>query len=302
MNAPSPARFPWNTLWLTLAGIFFGGLAAVFIRTVDKPFFESTAVCRLSRPATDTSGVSYREWLNTEAVAMGSEENLRRVTRNLNLAAEWHRGELECVDVLKERLEFSAVPGTEIIRVTARGPKATECAALVNGVLDARKDSVQDAQKYVQNFENEERSYWVKTLTSSCTNKRAELLAGVKSLNLPTDNVSDKALMDLTLPKPLDLLRRDWFAETARLEQATRESKTTAISLAPMRYAEILEHGRPSVNPVEISWAPRAASWSLMGGALGLGIGILLGFLCRRSPAGPSNLQSSPQQLAAFEY
>jgi hypothetical protein len=102
--------------------------------------------------------------------------------------------------------------------------------------------------------------------------------------------------MELTLPRLLEVARRDWFAETIRLEEAKAAQASRTFLIPP--YAEILERGIPSVNPLEVQWLPRASSWSLIGGTIGLVLGILVGLLHRKS--GPS--LTHPQPLMAGEY
>ncbi len=105
---------------------------------MEKPVFESTAQFRPLRPAADAPGISHSEWLQTEVHALGSEQCLLRAIKNLNLVNEFSMTAGEAVVEVQKQLLVSLAPGTSIIEVKMRGPKAADCAHLVNAVVAAR--------------------------------------------------------------------------------------------------------------------------------------------------------------------
>jgi uncharacterized protein involved in exopolysaccharide biosynthesis len=293
MNAPSPSLFPKHALWLTIAGVLFGGLAAVYINMAEKRQFESHTVCRPVRPATDVSGISHREWLNTEAAAMGSNENLLRVTRNLNLDSEWNLSATECVEALKGMVKVETIPDSALIRVIARSMKTVEAAALVNAVVVARDEFYQDKRDREKNIEQAVRSGRVDALNTSSARKRRALLDGLEAARLLPENANDESLKELTLPKPLESLRNEWIAEAARLEEAKRISESVAASGSNKAYAEILERGMPSLNPVDPGIQARITKWTISGAGVGLLLSYILGrFSSRTSDEAPPREQA----------
>jgi hypothetical protein len=75
---------------LVAFGLFPGLLGGTHVHTVELPEYECTAICRPLRPKHDTSGVSHREWLKTEAAILRLETNLASVARNL-MVRHWRR-------------------------------------------------------------------------------------------------------------------------------------------------------------------------------------------------------------------
>jgi hypothetical protein len=300
---PAQGFFRRYALGIAFTGFVAGIMTGTFLATVEKPVFESTTVCRPIRPDKGESGASHREWLNTEAVALGAHANLQRVTKNLNLSHEWKCSEDECVRILQSRLEIAVPPETELVRVTARGNSSQECAALVNGVILAREELTKPEARPEAVERLRAIAARTNAIRDSRDQKRKELVGAVKALGAGPGILTDDELNALNLPELLAQSREEWRAEANRLHAAVSELNTAGASLerqAP--YAEVLEPGMPSVNPVPREWFPRAAWWAVVGATAGLLLAALLAVLSRRMPRreGPDHL--SPQPLMAGEY
>lgn len=300
---PAPGFFRRYALGIAFTGFVAGIMTGTFLATIEKPVFESTTVCRPIRPDKGESGTSHREWLNTEAVALGAHANLRMVVKNLNLSYEWKCSEDECIRILQSRLEIKVPPETELVRITARGDSSQECAALVNGVVLAREDLTKPEPRPEAVERVRAIAARTKALRHSRDQKRAELAGAIKALGAGRSILTDDELNALNLPALLAQSREEWRAEANRLDAAILELNTSGASLerqAP--YAEVLEPGMPSVNPVPREWFPRAAWWAAAGATAGLLLAALLAVFSRRTPRRDEPDHLSPQPLMAGEY
>ena len=288
--------------WFTVAGCILGVLGATFIYTVERPVFESTAIFRPLRPADDSSGVSHREWLKTEAAALGSEANLKQVVRSLNLETEWSMSAGEAVNAAKERLRVSLPNETTLVQVTVTGTKAQECASLANALFRVREMVVRDAALDRQGRIQSSYKARVKTLAQSSASKRATLIAAVKGVGLTADS-SDAVLLAATLPPELSPLRDAWQTDVTQLAYTKEKLAGASLPQILSPYAEVLQYAEPQVNAAGPSWSPRAAWWALMGAGLGLAAGLLVSAVRRRMPPQPKfSSPASPVPLGAVEY
>jgi hypothetical protein len=317
---PAPGFFRRYALGMVLAGLLAGAIAGIILSTLEKPVFESTAVFRPMRMEAAPAEVSYRERLNTEAATLASQKHLEQVALRLNLLQEWQCSMDECVAMLKSRLRIAAVPDTELIRIVAQGPSAKECAPIANAIIAAREDQLpvsvrrevaQPAVRPEVAARISELSTKITALQKSAWQKKSELVAAIRAMNIPVSTYSgDDAINALTLPQLLADARAEWHAELALVETAKAElaasgahaRRSGVYSPVPLPYAEILESAVPSVNPVPREWMPRAAIWSTAGALAALVLCLLLSIEDRRSTPPDEPEPAKRQPLLAGEY
>jgi hypothetical protein len=293
MNAQPRSLFPRYILWLILAGVIAGGIVGMYLNFTEKIEFESVTLCRPVSPATAPAGASPQEWVKSEAAAMGAQENLLRVVRNLNLDAEWNMTPESCVERLRK-----------LIRVVARSSKTAESASLVNGVVVARGEFYREKEPPGQTpggKQYEQRvllATHVETLDISSLRKRVALREALEAAKLMPEFGNDAAIKGLTLTGELEKLRGDWLAETAQLEKAKAELAALAAPVPGVEYAEILEKGVPAMNPVDPGIRQRSTLWTLIGGGAGLLLSLILGRFGKVSTARPRD----PKQVTPVEY
>ncbi|HEX2747552.1 MAG TPA: hypothetical protein VHM91_06115 [Verrucomicrobiales bacterium] len=304
MNAQPRSLFPRYTLWLILAGVIAGGIVGMYLNFTEKIEFESVTLCRPVRPATAPAGASPQEWVKSEAAAMGSQENLLRVVRNLNLDAEWNMTPESCVERLRKMIAIETASGDTLIRVVARSSKTAESASLVNGVVVARGEFYREKEPPGQTpggKQYEQRvllAAHVETLDISSLRKRVALREALEAAKLMPEFGNDAAIKGLTLTGELEKLRGDWLAETAQLEKAKAELAALAAPVPGVEYAEILEKGVPAMNPVDPGIRQRSTLWTLIGGGAGLLLSLILGRFGKVSTARPRD----PKQVTPVEY
>jgi hypothetical protein len=301
MNDQSAPLFPKYTLWLTIAGFLLGLLAATYISVSQKHEFESITVFRPVRPAGEESGVPHREWLNTEAAALASQENLLRVAKNFNLESEWNRSEAECVQALKNMVRVESMSDSSLIRVLARSSKSSESASIVNEVVAARGKFYQEKHGSDEERQRAARSAArVDEVELSCLRRRRAFLDGLEAAKLLPDYTTDAGLKELTLPEPLEKLRSEWIAETARIQEAKKLSEALYAQSRVPPYAEILEQGTPSMNPVDTGIQARMSRWAGMGAGAGLLLSYVLGRFTGRTPG--ASPPQKPGPVPPVEY
>ena len=280
--APSPGFFRRHGVLLTLAGFLLGAAAGTFIYTVETPVYESTVQFRPLRPAHEVSDISRNEWFQNEMTALGSEQCLLRVVKNLNLENEFHMTAGEAVAEVKQQLSIRPLPGTTIIEVAVQGRKARECASLVNAVVAARAEMTALAIDGEHRRAQQMYEARVNTLTASVAAKHRALSAAPAG-----DTAAREALA----------------AEKAQL--AGMQSRLAEASLIPSipPYAETLQEGKQPLLPVGPVWFPRTARWTVIGTVMGLTLSLCLAAFRRRmdrSPARPPVFP--PRPVAAGEY
>jgi|GEM_PF-4774075 len=287
--------------WFTVAGCILGVLGATFVYTVERPVFAGAAIFRPLRAADDQPGVSHREWLKTEAAALGAEANLMKVVRNLNLESAWSMSAGESVTEVRERMQVSIPDETTLIQVIVTGTKRAECAALANGVVKAREETVREAAWSRQSNLQSTYSARVKTLTKSSGDKHAELVVAMKSAGV-TGDFSDASLLAATLTPELSAMRDAWQADAAQLAYTKEKLAEASLPQIISPYAETLQKAAPQVNSVGPSWYPRATWWAAIGAGFGLVVGVLVGALRRRMPPRSAIGTASPLPLGAVEF
>ncbi len=284
-------------------GFLLGAAAGTFIFTVEKPVYESAAQFRPLRPPADESGISHSEWLQTEVHALGSEQCLLRVVKNLNLENGYGMTSGEAVAEVQKQLQIGLVPGTAIIEVNMQGPKAADCAHLVNAVVAARAEMTGQAIEAAHRRERQMYEARVHTLTTTVEAKHLALLDAARKQGIRDPLNEDAAITIASLEGNAIAARDSWLTERKQL--ADMRNRLAAASLSPSipPYAEILQEGKQPVYPIGPAWFPRTARWTIIGTIIGLVLSLCLAMFRRRfdqSRAVPSVFP--PRPVAASEY
>ena len=296
--APSSGFFRRHGVLLTAAGLFLGAAAGTFIYTVERPVYESTAQFRPLRPATDASGVSHSEWLQNELTALGSEQCLLRVVRNLNLENEFGMTAGEAVTKVQKELHISVLPGTTIIEVTAQGPKAADCSALVNAVVAARGEMTGSA--ILQSHQRERQRYEarVTTLTATVEARHLALLDAARK-----QGVTGAAVTTASLTGEAGTAREAWAADKVQLADMQSRLAAASLTVSIPPYAETLQAGKQAIYPIGPVWFPRTARWAVTGTVIGLTLALCLAAFRRRvDHSRTSPPVFPPRPVAAGEY
>jgi hypothetical protein len=263
----------------------------------QKILFESVTVCRPLPPAGEAAAVASRAWVAAEAAAMGSPDNLLRVTKRLNLEATWALSADECIQKLKNMLTIETTSDSTRIRVIARSTKSLESAVIANAVIAAREEVHQENFLRRQPDQKAPHTARVEALDLSCAKKRWALREALSAASLLPEFNNDAAFKGLTLSGELAKLRDEWVAETVQLAEA----RAALDSLPPVpRYAEILEEATPSMHPVTTGFRARQELGTVGGAAAGLLLSFILGRFVRLPPDGPAAKASPPP--SAVDY
>jgi capsular polysaccharide biosynthesis protein len=295
---PRSGFFRRHGVLLTATGFLLGAAAGTFIYTVERPVYESTAQFRPLRPPTDVSGISHGEWLQNEVTALGSEQCLLRVVKNLNLENEYHMPAGEAVAELQKQIHVSVLPGSTVVSVTIRGQKAGECARLVNEVTVARDEMTKAAIQESYKRERQRCQSGVQSLTASVEARHLALLDVTRKQGVAAD-----AVANANLTAAAKTAREAWVAEKAQLAEMRVRLAATEFPPFPSPYAEILQEGKLSVEPIVPAWFPRTARWSVIGTAIGLTLALCLAAFRRRMDQSRNSPPVfPPRPVAAGEY
>lgn len=305
--------FRRNAAFLTILAVFglaLGLLAGLLTVSLEKPVYQGRVLCRPIRPASDRSDIPHDVWLATEAVALGSPENLAHAVRELNLERELRMSLGEAAQYIRKHLEISVVPGSALVEVTVRTNSNKEAANIATGVINARRNEAENLRRRGSDSAVQRQFLPGRIAFSknSCEEKRITLLAVMQKHGIPaaaaTGPLTDADLIAQALHPDLASACDAWRGEAIQLEafQAQLAAANAALELVP-QYAEILEEAYPSVNPISTDPMGHIYRFTLTGTAIGLGIALLVAVMFRRGPASGAPVPPLSQiPLAVGDY